>query len=541
MHAFQGASKVSIQNATFTEIAGHQTINHYTTVRDTNERKPTIYDEFKQIKIGDVYIVRDIHHDEFPRWKYDRIRLRQDPARPNAVRTISVAEIDGKQGRFTVLSYTGSGAAEVWEEDFRHVFRGRDAKNIQLFGINRSIFPMLLFHNELLPLSHTWDQLHVLGQAYFHSLAESLGCHRSELWIDYKQGALIRGVEGPNCSLNSWIFSGVKTSSSSVELLQADVLWRYLSRVALECEFDGDVIYLFEIHPRKYDHCVDFNPNQPIIFSTSEGSTIAVGSAVWLCSRNCLGSRAVMANGKTRFTLVNDSDDSILFLNTSTLDSVNAWLSQASSVFHALGTSLDQDLSKYKTIVPDIRLIGSIDDSEVARARRSATSFPIYFFVPPSHLPAHHFWSHDEHGRTRISSKECKYLGLPTKLRMNVHSPDQFSWPTKTYKDLHRWQVLRGFDPITTEFAKHLGHLTFEVLHRKSSPFEEVGEDDQEDLSLDQLFYDIESEGLSASIEADQLSDLSTTSRGHGLVWILTAFLPTLFSYLTTWVKVITQ
>ncbi|KAF9263172.1 hypothetical protein L218DRAFT_840774, partial [Marasmius fiardii PR-910] len=81
-----------------------------------------------------------------------------------------------------------------------------------------------------------------------------------------------------------------------------------------------------------------------------------------------------------------------------------------------------------------------------------------------------HIWSFDPFGRIRISAKQCKKLGLPLKLRVTIN-PTRYreTWPSRVYKEIYQWQVLRKFDPTTTNFASYLEYSLFEIVGRKSS------------------------------------------------------------------------
>ncbi|KAF9262796.1 hypothetical protein L218DRAFT_843403, partial [Marasmius fiardii PR-910] len=99
---------------------------------------------------------------------------------------------------------------------------------------------------------------------------------------------------------------------------------------------------------------------------------------------------------------------------------------------------------------------------------------PVYLFVLPlsidilsialqkKHTTSLHMWSFDKMGRSCISDSICQLLGLPTELYIDYKEEqdlyaEEFSYPAEVYKRLHSWQVARGFDPTTTEFAKHCG------------------------------------------------------------------------------------
>ncbi|KAG7098001.1 hypothetical protein E1B28_005309 [Marasmius oreades] len=276
------------------------------------------------------------------------------------------------------------------------------------------------------------------------------------------------------------------------------------------------------------------SPNRPIIFSTLTNSTIAAGSILWRkgYGLNCLEDMLRIADGRTRFTLVNNSRDfQFCLLATATWDYL-AWLSQALSIFQKLGISLNEDLSQYQGIYPYIKLSGKIDGSEFMQHLRDVS--PIYLFVLPIYSTAasNHFWSYDKNGQTEISNQECEHLGLPCKLKKISYSAHAYSWPTKVYKDIHKWQVLRGFDPTTTSFAHHLGYpAQFEVIHWKSKCFKE-GErlDNNEDLAIDQLFYDANPQVEDLLIEITPRLESQQV-----LLWLtLKAFLST---YITMWIE----
>ncbi|KAF9265342.1 hypothetical protein L218DRAFT_845214, partial [Marasmius fiardii PR-910] len=73
-------------------------------------------------------------------------------------------------------------------------------------------------------------------------------------------------------------------------------------------------------------------------------------------------------------------------------------------------------------------------------------------------------WSDDESGKTCFTDAYCQYLGLPTILRRYQLSTCVHSWPTKIYKAINKWQVARGFDPTTTDFAHYLGYPIYEII-----------------------------------------------------------------------------
>ncbi|KAG7097718.1 hypothetical protein E1B28_005041 [Marasmius oreades] len=478
MSFFQDACGVSIGQGTFNAVTGNQ-INHFYKEMAQQKKEHTIYDEFYRIKLGAVHRIRDIHCENYPRQWDVGIREQWEERRFRVDRTICAAKIRGEQASgFTVVSYSGPEKDEAWKEDFQRFSKATNTTKMQLFGINRSSVPLLIFHGELLPLDHFWHSLGWFGRGYARTLASRIWkCNDSEMWIDPEQGTIIRGMEGPDRSRFQLSFAAVETLASSAELLlDEDVCFRYLSRrFPLVKEFDRDIIdmlhYTSEIVEEKSPIL-----NQPYILSSKGDSIIAVGNSSWI-GGGCIADRVIMPDGRTRFTLTDKPSVLVLCSDTFGAHAECAWLSQASGIFNRLGISLNDHPSSHKLILPSIWLGGSIKDS----LQRSEGP-PIYFFLHSlpvedgSVVPTHN-WSYDEDGETPIPHHLCKYLGLPTELgqtqtRLEYPPSKTYRWPSKMYETIHKWQTARGFDPTTTDFAQYLGYSIYEV---QLARFEELG------------------------------------------------------------------
>ncbi|KAJ8083403.1 hypothetical protein PM082_009275 [Marasmius tenuissimus] len=113
-------------------------------------------------------------------------------------------------------------------------------------------------------------------------------------------------------------------------------------------------------------------------------------------------------------------------------------------------------------------MYGHID---ISKSRQQCQQ-PIYLFVRPppldlldSKTSSVHFWSFHEDGRIPLSADICSDFGLP--FQLESYSPWCYlvPCPTKTYKLIHRYQLLRGVDPTTTNFACLLGYVfTFQPI-----------------------------------------------------------------------------
>ncbi|KAG7097930.1 hypothetical protein E1B28_005241 [Marasmius oreades] len=474
MSFFQKAYQVSIGQGTFSAITGNQTNNTYNhcTIIERQKKKRTIYDEFPDIQRGLVRRLEDLDHkDCLLRWNS---RLEEYEVEFAVERTISTAKIHGDSSCFTVVSYKGQDAQKAWKKDFRQFSETTNTMKMQLFGINRSSVPLLIFYGELLPLAHLWDRLGDFGQGYACTLACRVwNCQESEVWLDPAQGTLIRGVEGPNRSglFHLTIGTYAEMLPSSVELLDEDVCFRYFSRFPLVKEFDRDIIDVLHFLPLR-EHEISPIFNRPYVLSRKTDSIIAVGNSEWKADYHprCLDDKVIMPDGRTRFTLTNKDPKLKLFL----LGDLKPWLSQASSVFDRLGISLDDDLLSYKLILPRAILSGFIENSQPR-----SDDQPIYLFLPIC-LPSEgdfeftHTWSYDENGQTPIPRHHCEVLGLPIKLSLYRFASEAYYWPSEMYKSIHKWQTARGFDPTTTDFTRYLEYPIYEVRPSESGQFEEL-------------------------------------------------------------------
>ncbi|KAJ8094967.1 hypothetical protein PM082_010183 [Marasmius tenuissimus] len=191
--------------------------------------------------------------------------------------------------------------------------------------------------------------------------------------------------------------------------------------------------------------------------------------------------RKLLDNGLTRFTL-NGGGKVWLAWNW---DAYRAWMSQALSIFHARGISLEDDLSVYNLVHHYAWLEGDLSDSEAKHQRRSQQ--PIYLFVRPPPLdhpdgdtsPVH-FWSFDEDGQFPLPHNVCDNLGLPFQLSFHIHYYSQ-SWSNDNYALIHQYQLSRGFDPSTPDFARHVGFDNIYQHVNDSDRFERLQDSPLED------------------------------------------------------------
>ncbi|KAJ8092451.1 hypothetical protein PM082_023704 [Marasmius tenuissimus] len=249
----------------------------------------------------------------------------------------------------------------------------------------------------------------------------------------------------------------IEKPPATTELLKEEVLIRYLASLKKK-GIDREVLDEIGLE-RPYDVDVPGSVDRPTVFCTLTDTPIAVANNVWVwenLGRDNLVEQKQLGDGwtsqRTLYLQLND-------------DAREAWVSAALSIFHALGISLEGDLSVYNLVVPWVACFGNLSDSSDSSELRQRQ--PIYLFIHPPPLSnllpdgrwytttSFHYWSFHESGQPPLTPEICHTLGLPTKLQCRK-SFISSSWPTNRYKLLHQYLVPRGFDPTTTDFARHL-------------------------------------------------------------------------------------
>ncbi|KAK1225210.1 hypothetical protein PQX77_011890 [Marasmius sp. AFHP31] len=412
-----------------------------TTIVQRQIKQRTEFDEFYRVKRGAIYKLRDVYTDKYPRrWdEGDRTPLELDEGRPRADRTISTARVRNEEDTlFTVMQYSGPEARKAFEDDFRKFSRTSTSDVWQIYGYNDSDIPSLISYNKLVPIAHLEGKIGLLGGVYLCSLPLQLHCSRAEMWMDVDRGVFCRGPPGPGLGIYARSL-GTMVLPLTAELVQEDVLSRFLA--SLKSKLVDDVVV----------------GGVSLVISRLTNTPIAITNNIW-SGEDGLSDRDFLENGLTRFTLTGRYSFCLELNPRERL----AWLSQAWSIFHARGTSLEapEDLNDYKLTYPSARM-GSYLSSSDPRRERLESQQPIYLFVypPPLNLDnsdpfSNHFWSFDKDSPSPLPHNVCDEFGLPIELRFDVSAT---SWSNDGYKLIHQYQLLGGFDPATTDFARHIG------------------------------------------------------------------------------------
>ncbi|KAK1224520.1 hypothetical protein PQX77_012575 [Marasmius sp. AFHP31] len=446
--------------------------NQYNQVIQREEKVHTEFDDFRNVKRGDICKIRNICQVLKPcedHWWWEECQCLRE-----VIKTVCTAKLIGVDGEFTTVTYSGRDARKVFEEEFLKLSRIQFAEASQVFAITNGTIPsMVLWHN-LIPLVQFVGNVRGLGLLYLETLRRQLGCWDDDLWIDSSRGVICHGPKGPY----SWIPGvglEIKDLPPTAELLQEDVLVRFLASHKSKKADDAFMTAIYDTG--NYKDIPEW-VNRPTIFSALTKTPIAVANNSWKSVYDNLVERTCLENGWTRFRL---DGDGWLSLELDE-DIKKAWLGQASSVFHARGVSLDDDLKDFHLVYPQGWLRGDINVSLFKHQLRQQQ--PIFLFIyppPPNHLRGRtsslHHWSFHEDGHSHISPELCFHLGLPVELDYTSYHPYSYSWPATTYKYFHQYQIARGFDPTTADFAKHLGYgHIFQPLD-DSNRFEDVQKD----------------------------------------------------------------
>ncbi|KAK1229464.1 hypothetical protein PQX77_007482 [Marasmius sp. AFHP31] len=455
-------------------------------IKGTEEEEKE-FDQYGEYRRSDIRLLRMIQHERVKKWDSEM----EQQVLIDCRQSTWLGEILSEKGKgmiVTVVSYEGPEAPEKWRNSFhRHLERLRYTSNTHLLGLNRSRIPSLILLGELVPAAIFAKNIGKLCESYLASLSEHWGqCYLNELWMDVKRGVICRGPEGPDTLLHALGFEGIETPVTSMDLLKEDVLIRYLAGFNAR---KIDRKFMEEIYEVSRDDGVSESVVQPTVFHALTDTPIAVANNTWESKRNSLVEARVLDTGWIRFRLGEDNERELwVALNVHAKD---AWMSQALSIFHASGILLDGDLSLYNMVEPGASFYGYLSPCEVEHALRLEE--PIYLFfrptlpnVPKGYTSSFHYWSFQESGRLPLPPEVCYDLGLPIELEFSRHDSSA-SCTTDYYKSIHHYQLMRGFDPTTTDFAQHLGYDTnffhplndskrFEVMHegcsidRDSSP-----------------------------------------------------------------------
>ncbi|EEB91408.1 hypothetical protein MPER_10233, partial [Moniliophthora perniciosa FA553] len=232
--AFPNASDFKITgNAMLSNVGGNQ-YNFRTTIVGRNggavvhkRRKGSDrYSQFHEIIRGDMFMLQEIHSEEIHDWEVGDEGYVRPVSRGR--RTICTAELsNAKESKYTVMTYQGQDARKLWKKDFREYSQSQAPHRLQLFAINQSDIPALIFYNDHFFKGSLWMAV------YIKCLKTKYMCSKRDLWMDASKGIIVQGPHGPyvNVSLSDFAVEvAPNILPSTVDMLRADTCARYLSK-----------------------------------------------------------------------------------------------------------------------------------------------------------------------------------------------------------------------------------------------------------------------------------------------------------------------
>ncbi|ESK82963.1 hypothetical protein Moror_11804 [Moniliophthora roreri MCA 2997] len=480
-------------------------------------RNYTKYDEFQKVTLGSMFMMKSLGFRKLPKWDWEQQNGELvGQQRSSVQRTIYTTKIAGQQSKFTAIIYYGNDAQDSWEKDFQQFSH---THNPQLFGINQSAIPALIFHDELILCAQFFTGSFWMN-VYIQYLAKNMGCQLYQLWMNTTSGVLFSGPDGPDFPLS--YSNPVKSIvvPATIDMLKDDVSFRFFSKFGshmdndmLSCalrsyKFTSLFLQMAQDQSKDADHpdwslvmphylhgLSQNHPNHPLmnvigglqfntVYSPSLETAVRrpqeAGSLWW--KMDGLVDRTELNGGLTCFKL-DPVQRRHVFLeaeyNWSRFH--REWLSQSSWVFNALDVTEGKE-KFFIVLLPKLSLqstqhppaIPTLCNAE--HPVEETPPAPIYLFLHP--LPTMiselvswterpcYFWSFDETGQSQMSEEECEQWGLPV-LTFNIGHPSQvqlFSWPTHVYIGLQDWQGARGFDPTTSDWARSMGYPEWEII-----------------------------------------------------------------------------
>ncbi|ESK89813.1 hypothetical protein Moror_16798 [Moniliophthora roreri MCA 2997] len=414
----------------------------------------TEYDQYHNIIRGDIRNLEklcSVDEGELE-WK-DGKRVWVDSYR----RTVHQAQLYGDDEVFTAFSYHGKDALKAWKKDFMKYSQADENMMFpQLFGINRSKVPALLFYDEWLPLGLRLATKDVLQFSPVSSMAEYANTSY-RLWTR-------RTVPRPRI-----FFS--KTGARNLDL---DVL-RYANRHACE-KHTSRGPWLCSLSRARLEQIAISKQGLADPWKTWEPDTLL--------------NKTLIESGLMRYEFKNisGSTHTLTIYMGPALRTV--WLSQA----HSLSEVSNGGSATY--LIPHLWIEFDIQpqlDQSGAVVLDSPPTVYLFIRLPPSSLADLDpwmsqitFWSFGENGTNEIPETECKRIGLPNIVLWRVEVSLR-TWPKHVYDAIHAWQVARGFDPMTADFARSLGFPIFEPIVKRDAQIEETIEEKEVALISDPL------------------------------------------------------
>ncbi|KAJ4482555.1 hypothetical protein J3R30DRAFT_2189325 [Lentinula aciculospora] len=422
----------------------------------------------------------------------------------------------GDSSHFTVVTYEGPDAKEVFRDDIVRYAGLRHPNLAQLFGTLHYDTPRagMLLHSELVPLQYFTGQCasNPLAFSYvkYRFLVDSVAAaevtgllHRyippDEFWMQPTSGLICIGPLGPS-------YSSPRNHENFYALWPRDS--DYFQRTTIpQLEYNDydsavNIIKHIEQHFSTFESFVGSHLGSKSVevlivegslFSLSFGSVISVFenddcftlSSQRLLAQACLEDVTYSVGRWSSFYLPESDDGSTSenehngWTRVSYSSSQNffpsyflidleahmpdgdleaAWLTQAGHILQ-FNTS-----NKYVFIGSKIRMILQIPASSPLPNPTCA-----YLFIAPVKIDEFtrfsfdetpYYWSMDPFGAHRMSEEEQELSGLPS-FELGIYEGRQ--WSDMEHSAISRYLEYKGFNPLESDYAQSRGYSVFEV------------------------------------------------------------------------------
>ncbi|KAF9254303.1 hypothetical protein L218DRAFT_1009850 [Marasmius fiardii PR-910] len=453
--------------------------------------KMELYQEYKRVRIGDVKLLQMIGEARVAREEYENHRFTGWEGRNDfrAKRVFSVACVGNILASSVV--YTGPDGTKVYCLLYSQT---KHANVAQLHAFNESkTNPMILFHDELIPLAHVFQNHpdcryalthYITLQDIFISPHIPFNKSWNQVWICPQDGKIVYGPEGPDFDLfmpeihiDSELYSAHQHPPSGPPLKPSlynhETLINHLAAQLLEGFIPTRADFKLHYQPLPFDSfftvlsASSTSPNAIARFPEGEGD------ASWRLSYSGEHNayKTVTVDGERIWYAYSQLPHypSVRLDMDYPYESklCSSWLAQALHIFTMLDIPQD-DWGNYGYIYAAILETITQDTGDspfIDKDHYIDLDLPCYLFALPCSQFSNDFhcisswtlgtniyyWSTDPYGHLKMM-EECLAHGLPSNLP-------------------------KGFDPTTTDYAQSLGYPIFRIVYPGEDQFKEFSDD----------------------------------------------------------------
>ncbi|KAG7087960.1 hypothetical protein E1B28_012001 [Marasmius oreades] len=530
---FNNSSRMNFGNANLSIVHGNQNnmyyLQHEHQVAGPGEEewKVKLHREYDRFPAGRIKILETFTENRVWRGEYEdeSVNLswdeRWDSSRAKRTTHLACLVKGMKESLpFFSIAYTGPDAQKVFKRDCLRYSRNRYGNVAQLRGFNDSDIPMVLFHEELIPVQHiqrhhkysTALQCYLSFQASIamHNMPEWCRTERINLyhwyhvWIQPRNGRVSFGPAGPRPDFfpvgayPDWQLK----SCSDIPVLHpatynADCITEHLIKYCPD-HFFLDVLASTGTRSNMYPKTEDWPRHTCHVWDRFSGRSLARFRSGWTYKIDFsfaeeLLHSVTMEDGRTRFSINSATawlqmQEEIPFGFTYEIDlpwhqQRHGWLSQACSIFNTLNIPKDKWSDYHFVDLVYLGLnLGTLDhDVEgdfdaITPNIANESNYYLFLLPPPPSLPGGfpdihawmsgknlYYYSLDPNGKSVMTETQCLSFRLPPIVPNFTFRG--YSWNSDVYDLISAWQEKKGFDPTTTEFTRSLGYPIMEVIY----------------------------------------------------------------------------